>query len=250
MTDMRKKLYIGAAVALSCLMACQEADKVMYPLNEVEGVYFKADSMAFYDANLTQREDTVVYSFAYEDESFDHYRIGIPVQVAGEAVDKDRTYRLEILEGGNAVETEDYEPFALEQVLHANRMVDTLWVTWKRSEVMQKSARMLGLQIVAGGELIPGVEEKLTLWLLASDILEEPSWWDDWEVCFGTYHPTKLREWIKIWGNEPLDENLWMGPNWFEYPQECTAILKLKDVFEQNEFYDEQEVRLYIPGNI
>lgn len=246
---MKNRIYIKIAVVLGCLaFACQEADREMYPL-DLEGVYFKADSVAIYNSNLLLRGDTIVYSFAYEDASFDRFRMEVPVQLTGQAAGQNRTYRVEVIAVGNALETVDYEPFELEQTVRAHKTVDTMWVVWKRSKSMEQVVKQIGLRIVEGGDLVPGVEEKQTIWLQASDILEKPDWWDAWEEGFGTWHPTKLREWVKIWGREPLPDYLWMGINWREYPQECTAILKLKDLFEKEKFYDDKGVRLMIPAN-
>ena len=246
---MKNRIYIGImAVLASLAFACQEADREMYPLS-LEGVYFKADSVAMNDSALLLRGDTIVYSFAYEDESFDRYRMGVPVQLTGQAADQARTYRLEIIATGNARETIDYEAFKLEQTVRAHKTVDTLWVVWKRSKEMEQGPKQLGLRMVGGGELVPGVDEKRTIWLQVSDVLEKPDWWEAWEAGFGSWHPTKLREWVKIWGREPLDDYLWMGINWSEYPQECTAILKLKDLFDREEFVDDNGVRLLIPAN-
>ncbi len=246
---MKNRIYIGIVAVLACLVfACQEADREMYPLS-LGGVYFKTDSVAIYNPTLLLRGDTIVYSFAYEDKSFDRYRMGVPVQLTGQATDKARTYHLEVITGSSAQETVDYEPFELEQTVQANKTVDTLWVVWKRSQEMEQRAKQLGLRVVEGGDLVPGVDEKRTIWLQASDVLEQPDWWDAWEEGFGTWHPTKLREWVKIWGREPLKKSLYYGITWSEYPQECTAILKLKDLFEKEEFVDDNGIRLKIPAN-
>lgn len=246
---MKNRIYIGIAAVLAFLaLACQEADREMYPLS-LEGVYFEADGVTKYDSTLLLKGDTIVYSFAYEDLSFDRYRMCVPVQLAGRFADKDRTYRVEVISASSAQETVDYEPFELEQTVRKGKMIDTLWVVWKRSKAMTQRAKQLGLRIVEGGDLVPGVDEKRTIWLQASDILEKPDWWDAWEEGFGSWHPIKLREWVKIWGREPLADYLWNGINWNNYPQECTAILKLKGLFEKEEFVDDNGVRLVIPAN-
>lgn len=232
-----------------CGIACQEADKEMFDGNET-GLYFELGKLKE-DKTLILREDTVMYTFAYDDVEEVHQReVFIPVELAGFAAGRERTYRIEVEAAANTKEGVDYEPLAPEQVYSADKMVDSLRFVWKRNPSMQKEVKKVNIRIVSGGDFEAGVEEKLFVSLQASDILEQPAWWEAWEAAFGSWHPTKLREWIKIWGKEDLPAKLWNGPNFFEYPQECTAIVKLHDLFENEEFYDENGVRLYVPANV
>lgn len=248
---MKSRFYIGIfGLLFLAMVSCQEADKTMFSI-ETPGVYFKTDSVVYQDTALIVREDTLVYSFAYDDEEEVHEReIKVPVQLVGIAGSQDRMYKLEIVAGPNTREGVDYKVVDADQIFHANMSVDTVRVVWKRNLSMRQEVKRLDLRIVAGGDFSVGVDEKLYVCLQASDMLEKPSWWDDWEAGFGSWHQTKLREWIKIWGPAPLEEDLWMGVYFDAYPQECTAILKLREVFEKEVFYDEETgVRLVIPAN-
>lgn len=228
-------------------VACQEADREMFS-GEETGIYFKLDNLKK-DATLILRTDTVMYTFAYDPEEIVSREICIPVELMGYAAGKEKTYRIEIEAAGNTEAGVDYEPLRAEQTFSANKTIDSLRIVWKRNPAMQKEVKRLNIRIVGGGDLVTGTGEKLFVSLQASDILEKPVWWDAWEVAFGTWHPTKLKEWIKIWGREDLDSKPWQI-SFFYYPQECTAIIKLQEIFEKKEFYDENEVRLYIPANI
>lgn len=246
---MKRNIYIG--ICLFCLVlvfACREAEREMYPL-ETEGLYFHADSVAYFDTNLLLRTDTVVYTFAYETTAVQTYEVRVPVQLMGVAAERERIYYVEILPADNTVEGTDYEPVTSRQVFAAGKTVDTLRIVWKRNKSMEKGLKQLNIHILEGGDFTRTVEERNFIALQASDILEEPDWWKAWEIAFGSYHPTKLREWVKIWGREPLEEDPWMGIYFMGYPQECTAILKLRDLFEKEEFYDDNGVRLVIPAN-
>lgn len=229
-------------------VACQDADREMFP-GEKSGVYFKLSNLSK-DGTLIMRKDTVVYTFAYDDvEEVRDREICIPVELIGFATGTDRKYHVEVVAAGNTEEGVDYEPVESEQTFGANKTVDSLRVMWKRSESMQKEVKKLNIRIVSGGDFVAGVEEKLFVSLQVSDILEKPVWWDVWYDAFGSWHPTKLREWIRIWGREDLDADPWMI-GFFYYPQECSAIIKLHDLFESKEFFDENGVRLFIPANI
>lgn len=231
-----------------CSTACQDADKEMFDVNET-GLYFKLKSLEK-DKTLILREDTVVYTFAYDDvEEVRQREVYIPVELVGLAAGQERTYRIEVEAAANTQEGVDYESLATEQIYSAGKTVDSLRFVWKRNPSMQKEVKKVNLRIVSGGDFGTGVEEKLFVSLQASDILEKPAWWDAWEAAFGSWHPTKLREWIKIWGREDLPANPW-SISFYDYPQECTAIVKLHDLFENEEFYDENGVRLYVPANI
>ena len=232
-----------------CGIACQEADKEMFDANKT-ALYFKLEDLKN-DKTLILREDTIVYTFAYDDVEEVHQKeVYIPVELVGFAAGRQRTWHIEVEAAANTKEGVDYEPLATEQVYAAGKTVDSLRFVWKRSPSMQKEVKKLNLRIVSGGDFEAGVQEKLFVSLQASDILEKPDWWDDWEAAFGSWHPTKLREWIKIWGNKDLEKTNPDYVNFSYYPQECTAIVKLHDLFENEEFYDENEVRLYIPANV
>lgn len=232
-----------------CGIACQEADKEMFDGNET-GLYFELGKLKE-DKTLILREDTVMYTFAYDDVEEVHQReVFIPVELAGFATGRERTYRIEVEAAANTKEGIDYEPLTTEQIYSADKTVDSLQFVWKRNPSMQKEVKKVNIRIVSGGDFEAGVEEKLFVSLQASDILEKPDWWDNWEAAFGSWHPTKLREWIKIWGREDLEKVRPDYITFYDYPQECTAIVKLHDLFESEEFYDENGVRLYVPANI
>lgn len=234
-----------------CCMACQDAEKEMFDVNK-SGIYFKLENLKK-DKTLILRNDTVVYTFAYDDEEKVRQReICVPVELVGFAIGKARNYRIEVEAASNTEEGVDYEPIATEQIFAADKTVDSLRFVWKRNQTMtdeKNGMKKVNIRIVGGSGLTTGVEEKLFVSLQVSDILEKPDWWDGWEAGFGSWHPVKLREWIKIWGREDLDVNPW-HISFFSYPQECTAIVKLHTLFETVEFKDENGNRLYVPANI
>ncbi len=241
------KLYITIISFLGiCCIACQEADREMFSGKET-GIYFKLENLED-DTSLILRTDTVMYTFAYDSEDVKQREIYIPVELVGDAAKEERTYHIEIETTKTTVEGVDFEILASEQIFPAYKTIDSLRFVWKRNQSMQEEVKKVDIRIISGGDFIAGVEEFLFVSLQASDILEKPDWWDAWEDGFGSWHPTKLREWIKIWGTEDLDPDPWMI-SFSNFPQECTAIVKLKDVFDKNVFLDENGVRLYIPAN-
>lgn len=242
------RFYIGIVVLVTgWLTACRETDKEMFD-EGMAGIYFKIQNLKK-DSTLILRQDTIVYTFAYDSEEVTGREVCIPLELIGDAGNRERNYRVEVKAAENTVEGRDYEPIVSEQVFPAGKITDSLRITWKRNSSMHQEVKKLDIAIVLGGDFSVGLEEKVFVSLQVSDILEKPLWWDDWEDGFGSWHPTKLREWIKIWGRKDLPVDPWFLA-FAAYPQECTAIVKLHDLFERKEFYDENGVRLYVPANI
>lgn len=247
---MRNKIYIAIALCLTLWMtACRDADREMFS-DSRSGVYFKLENLAE-DTTLVVRQDTVVYTFAYESEEVQEREVCLPVELVGLAADRERKYRIEVLPAANTVEGIDYQTINLEQVFAAGKTVDSLRVVWNRDTSMARVAKRLDIRILGGDDFGLGVKEYTYVSLQVSDILEEPDWWEAWSSALGDYHPTKLREWYKIYGMNPLPEitSAW-EISFMMYPQECAAIMQLKELFDNEEFYDEEGNRLYIPANL
>ncbi|WP_455968258.1 DUF4843 domain-containing protein [Butyricimonas virosa] len=245
---MKKLHYILLGIIFASMFACSEADKEMF--KGPDSICFRfpqtSDDIDEYrklDSSLIFREDTVVYSFAFDMEATERV-ICIPVQIGGMATGHERTYMIEGEEYNGTQAGVHYEALRKEQVLGAEKTTDSLRVKFFRRD-MDKVARKIGLRIKTGGDFVEGAQERLFLAIQVSDILEKPSWWDNWSDCFGTFHPIKYREWIKIYGG--TGDLTGKRPDWWVAPLELTLILELKELFEREEFYDENNVRLTIP---
>lgn len=244
---MMKKYYIGllGILMLWGLYSCDEASREMF-----EGPYsafFQLSDLKS-DTTLILRQDTVTYTFAYDPDEVKTRELCIPVVITGSDSPRDLKYRVEVIPAANTAEGVDFEPIASEWVIPAGKMTDSLHITLKRSASMSTETKEIRIRIVDGEDLVQGVKEKLFVAIRVSDILEMPGWWKRWTIAFGSWHPTKLREWIKIWGGKgdlPTDRQVM----WYTYPKECAAIVRLKKVFDAEPgFYDENGVRLKIPA--
>lgn len=245
---MKKLHYILLGIIFASMFACSEADKEMF--KGPDSICFRipqtSDDIDEYrklDSSLIFREDTVVYSFAFDMEATER-TICIPVQIGGMAANHERKYMVEVEEYNGAQAGVHYEAINKEQILSAGKTTDSLRIKFFRRD-MDKVARKIGLRIKTGGDFIEGTQERLFVAVQVSDILEKPSWWNDWSSCFGTYHPIKFREWIKMYGG--TGDLTGKRPDWWGAPLELTLVLELKDLFEREEFYEENNVRLTIP---
>lgn len=236
------KIFIILAV-LPLVVMCKEADKLMF--DSPAGINFMLPEEGEAPA-LIIRGDTIVYTFAY-DADISQREIRIPVDLTGFASDTERTYHIEVKEAANTHASTDYVALSTTQTFPAGVSSFYLPVTFLRNTEMATEVKKLEIRIKSGGELTAGVEEKLFVALSVSDFLQKPEWWDHWSVGFGEWHSIKLREWIKLWGDAPLSTA--SNTNWFQSPQECMAITRLKDLFDEEEFYDENNIRLRIPAS-
>ena len=230
------------------MFACSEAGKEMF--EGPNSICFRfpttSEDIEEYrklDSSLIFREDTVVYSFAFDMEATER-EICIPVQIAGFATEYDRKYKVTVEEYNGTQADVHYEAISEEQILGAGKTTDSLRVKFFRRD-MDKVARKIGLRIKTGGDFVEGTQERLFFAVQVSDILEKPSWWDQWSDCFGTYHPIKYREWIKLYGG--TGDLTGKDADWWRASLELTLVLELQDLFEREEFYDENNIRLTIP---
>lgn len=238
-----KLLYYYITGALLLLGACSEATREMF--DTPPAVYFQ---MPQGDTTLIVREDTVVYSFAF-DLTSTRREICIPVQLIGFAADRDRKYNIEITNIGDTRAGVHYEAVATEQTLAAGKTVDSLRVTFLRTPDMQQGAKKVAFTIRPGGDLAEGLRDQLHVAIQVSDILEQPEWWDTWSRYFGPYDRQIYEQWMTIWGGTGDLTN--HTPGWGYSPQVHTAIIGLRVYFDEHEVYylDNPSVRIILPNN-
>lgn len=250
-----KKIYkvLLILTVIPLFMNCSEAEEFMF--EEMDAIYFRLpDPNAFTDESISIVGDTIFFTFAYfDDDKVKSHDVFVPLEVVGFAADRERKFHIEVKSKPNTVAGVDYVAPDQAQPLHADKMYDSLRVTFNRTKSMQSEHKELEINIIDGGDFIKGVKDNLHVVIKVSDMLEKPVWWDKWSVGFGEWHPAKLREWFKIWGTDPLSSTV-SQIGWYFTSQECMAIVKLKAVFDKaeadgNPFLDEHQNILKIPAN-
>lgn len=228
-------------IGLSCI-GCQESDRLMY--GDFAGIHF--NKKLFDDSVLIVREDTIVYSFAFENPEMKEYVLHIPVEIEGFRCNYERKYQVEIdTEQTTAVAGVHYEALPEFCTLKANAGCDSIALRLFRTDDIRVAGKSLFLRLVPSDDFDLGRHDCLTLKVSFSDILEEPKWWGTaWKTLFGDYHRIKYQEWIKIRGGKgelpevkPEDAGFLI---WY-YPLECMQVMELRLYFENNPRYTNED---------
>lgn len=240
---MKKLIYIiiGCLFVPFYFSSCSENDRLTF--EDTPGIYFRLPEK---DTTLIVREDTIVYSFAFEDPNLvREYVMRVPVEITGLSVNKERKFKIRIdPKLSTAVEGRDYIKLQEEYIMPANTGKDSIRITVLRNDSLQTKPRDLQLEIVATPDFKLGIKERATIRLRFSDILEEPEWWDYWSFFMGAYGRKKHQQWLLIWGKTPLKTDGQIHP--FNTPKELMAIQDLRIYFEQNPTYENGE-RVVVP---
>lgn len=244
---MKQIIYTAIIGLLALAAACSEASKTMF--SAPDAVYFETLPLQG-DTTLIVREDTIIYSFAFNPDSVTRHNIYIPVEIVGFAADRDREYTVEVTNIGDTREGVHYDAISAVQVIRTGKTRDSLVVTFSRTADMRDQPRKIGVAIRDGRDFAGGVNECLFVAIQVSDILERPKWWNAaWNSYFGgTYDPQIYRAWINIWGGTG-DISAWPSPGWWYCPQVLTAIVELKRYFDEHEtyYFSDPTRRIIIP---
>ena len=159
-----KGLYciLASVFFLQLGIACSEADRDLF--EGPVGINFRipktSEEIKDYklrDSSLIFREDTMVYSFAFDMVNTER-EICVPVEVTGFAKEVDRKYYVEVVEYNGAKAGVHYDAVPTEHVLAAGKVKDSLRILFHRVD-MDKQARKIGITIKRGGDFIEGVKE-------------------------------------------------------------------------------------------
>ena len=164
----------------------------------------------------------------------------------------------------------DWDRTSIEnQVIESGSMTSTLKVPVFRANVGEE-ARIITLRLVSNDNFSVGYENLLKAKLTFSDILNPPSWWQDWKTVFGEFCREKYVKWMELYylGADPNVEPVSYAPTynqplWYGnmpylgndpriYPSTFMFIKTLKKYFEENEVYpdgDTSKPRISIPYN-
>lgn len=244
---MKKIAYIVVAFAVIIVGAsCSEADQLMF--TTTDGVYFKNlakdDSR---DKKVVVREDTLIFSFAYETD-VEQYTIKLPVEVMGFTADQDREYKIVIDPKSTAKAGIHYKALKEKFIMPKGIGVDTVEIVVFRHLDLATDVKDLVLNLAVSDDFTLGRKENISVTVRFSDMLEEPEWWEDWSPYMGKYHRIKHQEWMKvaidfdIYGKESkIPGELWTNPGSnLDIPYELMAINTLKKYFDENPRYTEE----------
>lgn len=179
---MKKILYILlAAIGLG---SCSQNEVMDYALDG--RVYFNETYLENY---LTQILHEQNYSFALQNSSLMTDTMKVTVQLMGNVVDYDRTFKVEAVADSTTAQSPlHYE--ILPGVMPAGAYTTTLNVIIKRTPDTKDKYVTLLLRLVDSDDLHVGNPDALTFRLNWGDMLMRP---DNWPYYFGSYSVNKYR---------------------------------------------------------
>lgn len=163
-------LLYSLVLTTACLFVSCENDDYLY--QGTDAIWLSGDSQQ----NATS--DSVLYSFK-ANGSVTEATVNLIVTLTGETSDKDRTFRLEVVDNETNVSSSDYEIGTT--IMPAGKCVVTVPIKVKRTATgldLSKQAAKLTLRAGSTDDLIAGVTERNKYSILWCDYLTKPDWWD------------------------------------------------------------------------
>ena len=147
------KKYILVLIALVSLYSCDERG-ILENSNDVSYIYFTK--------NATNDSTSTSFFFYPEGD------ISVPVamSLSGKMFDEDCSFKLEVVKEETTLDAANYD-ISGDFVFHKDRVADTIYITFKNSEILSSEIRRVVFRI--------------------ADIASRPEWWDE-------------DEWV-IWAN-------------------------------------------------
>lgn len=263
-----KKLYqiLFPLLSLIGLFSCnQDIDSFD---NGKNYIYF---NMPFvqnqYGKNTTTRVDSISYSFAMDDYTIQEYTFKIPINTVGLRTPNDRNYKVEVIVDSTTATSEEWDEASIRNtVIQGGNLQDTLYITVKRSKILQTEWRHIIFRLLPNDNFQLGDKALLTAKISFSDILTPPTWWSKWLGVFGAFCREKFVKWQEIYylGADPNVETIggpgmgkplywdnmpyYANSNW--YPSTYMFVRILKQYFIDNEVYpdgDTTKPRISLP---
>lgn len=187
---MKNKIFIILAFALAWI-GCDKREIPTY-----SGVHY----IEFENKTV----DSTIFSFVYypNDEYFD---FPVAVKLAGQAADRDLSYRIQVDEELTTAETKHYV-LPEEMILHKGAFHDTCYVRLNKTEDLSDTKVKLVLRLESTQDLAIGKLENSVAIIQFSNTVDRPVWWDsNIETYYlGTYSDEKFTLFIKVTGADDL----------------------------------------------
>lgn len=132
--------------------------------------------------------------------------VPVAVQLTGMPEDRDRTYKIAVVNDLTTAPTANYElPNSF--TLRANRVTDTAWITVKKTPEISVKPVKLVLKMEKTDDFEIGQINHAAIILYISNVVARPDWWDgNIEGRFlGSYSDKKLLLFIEVTGVSQLD---------------------------------------------
>ncbi|MGI6233616.1 MAG: DUF4843 domain-containing protein [Prevotella sp.] len=127
-------------------------------------------------------------------------RIAVPLTIAGEIKDYDRTVNVEVTKQPSDSRT----VFSIEQpvTIHAGKTTDSMYVDLVNSSHLDTVYDSIQFHITASDDFDPGLQSQLYTTVALHNGYQRPSWWDDdCERVFGYFTQLKMEVFIICTGS-------------------------------------------------
>lgn len=193
---------------------------VVFSCSKDEITTYRGENYIYFEDEVDDEGEypSTYFTFLFEDDLVAETTIEIPVLIAGEMVDEDRIFAVDVIDTlTTAIEGTHFVIDPDSQMIAANATGGNLVVKLLRTEDMQDVEYTIGIKVVANNNFIPAFSEVYTLRI--SDFLSEPDWWYPWTSYAGIngYYPyigeftvTKCLLWMEyigiMDGSDPIAE--------------------------------------------
>ena len=190
-----KKYIISLVVLLTGgLVSCDRADIPTY----------SGDSYI----HFTQDQEKAVYRFSFATlPGESEYTLKIPMTVIGTRPVEDLPYKIDVVTSGDNCTTLSADSYDIPQpVFHKGGFTDTLAVNLHKTAELDTQELKLVLTVQDNENYLMGPEANRLATIYVSNILSQPSWWDDeFEYAFlGSYSDEKYTAFIVATGVSDL----------------------------------------------
>lgn len=208
---MKSKIKIfGLLIAVFfTYIACEEDKIETYSGNN--NIYFKWAETATYIGNISERRDSVGFSFALIEANVKEMLVKVPITLQGEVSMRDRKVNVVVDESSTAVEGVDFD-LPQNIMFRAGYAIDSIPVTFYRTPSMKDKTISLALRLESNEDfdieyktLIDNNKllELTRLTLTINDIIQRPASWFDFYL--GDFSGKKIFLMKELLGVEPAD---------------------------------------------
>ena len=225
---MRYSIFFSIAVVLALLtvFGCQEEELTTY-----SGDYFVQ-----FENDLS--DSTSISFMFYPGKTYMDY--AIPLELVGIASDKNLTYSV-VADPEFTTATAKHYSLPEEQIFHAGRYVDTLYVRLNNTEDLSETSVRILLRIESTSDLLVGKIEQSVAIIWVTNTLAKPSWWDsDIDSYYlGTYSNKKYELFIEVTGIHDMSD--------LDDSEKRSYALQLKQYLEEHPTLDENNQYIEVP---
>jgi hypothetical protein len=182
---MKRNIYLFASLLLALLTSSCRND----------GFYYQDEARARLEGpyEWAMGADSLNFSFASHPASVVEMPMEMTLYVMGEAADRARTARIEVVADKSSATAADYS-LTTDITVPAGAISAPFTVTLRRTAGLQSKSVRLYIRVVADGDFAVGVNEQNHFTLVWSDQLSKPRNWDtQLTEFFGVYSIAKHR---------------------------------------------------------